>query len=325
MKAIVFHRYGPPEVLQVSSLHTPSPKAGEVRIQVKAVTVNAGDCEIRSAKIPNAIWFFVRLYFGFFAPRKKILGIYFAGIVDEVGTGVTNFQKGDAIFACSGTLLGAYAQYICMPAKKAIAIKPKNVDFESASTLGLGLDALHFLRKANIQRGQKVLINGAGGGIGTIAVQLAKYNGAIVTAVDHTDKHKMLQSIGVDIAIDYTKENFADRNDKYDIIFDLVGKKMFRSCIRSLTKNGTLLLANPAGLGQMLRGKLTSLFSRKKVVSSFATAKARNLQYLQELVEAGHLRPIVDMVFPFTEVVKAHHRVESGQKKGNVVLHFRDA
>ncbi|MEW7279315.1 NAD(P)-dependent alcohol dehydrogenase [Aquimarina sp. 2201CG1-2-11] len=324
MRAIIYTRYGPPEVLRLSEVEQPVPKDDQVLIKIHAVAVNTGDCELRSPKIPNTIWLIVRLYFGLLKPRKKILGAYLSGEVVQTGKLVKRFKKGDSIFACSGPVFGGYAEYICLNEEKAIAIKPTNLSFEEAATIPLGLDALHFLRKINIQKGQKVLINGAGGGIGTIAVQLAKHFGAEVTAVDSTQKLNMLESIGADYTIDYTKEDFAKKNKTYDIIFDLIGKRAYNRCIRSLKTNGYYLLANPDGLSQMLRGVWTSLVTNKKVISQFADAKHEDLVFLKELIEERKLKAVIDKTYSLDQVVAAHKYVESGQKKGNVVLSLRE-
>jgi len=320
MKAIVFTEYGSPDVLHLQEIRKPVPKAHEVLIRIHAVTVNAGDCELRSPKIPNSIWLLVRLYFGLLKPRKKILGAYLAGEIEETGQGVKRLKKGDEVFACSGPRFGAYAEYICIPEEEAIALKPDNMSYEEASAVPLGLDALHFLRKAKIKPGQKVLINGAGGGIGTMAVQIAKHFGAEVTATDSAEKLDMLRSIGADAVVDYKQEDFAKRGIQYDIIFDLVGKNSYTRCIKSITKNGYYLLANPNGLSQIIRGLFTSLVSGQKVISQFASANTKDLVFLKELIEAGKLRTVIDKCYTMEQVVEAHRYVETGNKKGNVVL-----
>lgn len=320
MKAIVFEKYGPPEVLELKEIPRPIPKANEVLVRIRAVTVNAGDCELRSPKIPNLIWFVLRLYFGFFTPRKKILGAYFSGDVEEVGASVQSFKKGDPVFACSGPRFGAYAEYTCMDEDDAIAVKSNNMSYAEASALPLGLDAVHFLRLAKIKSGQSILINGAGGGIGTIAVQLAKHFGAVVTAVDSQHKLEMLHSLGADRVIDYTSEDFAEQGVQYDVIFDLVGKKSYARCLKSLKPNGCYLLANPSGLLQILRGVITTAFTRKKVISKFASGNKEDLIVLKELMDEGKITSVIDRFYPFEQVIEAHRFVESGKKKGNVVL-----
>lgn len=320
VKAIEYTHYGPPEVLHLSEVEKPVPKDHEVLIRIRAVAVNMGDCELRRPEIPNLIWFIVRLAFGLFKPRNKILGAYLSGEIEVAGKAVKRFKEGESVFACTGPRFSAYAEYICLPEKEAIALKPSNMTYEEAAALPLGLDALHFLRKAEIKKGEKVLVNGAGGGIGTIAVQLAKHYGAKVTAVDRSEKLDMLRSIGANHVIDYTQEDFAKSGERYDVIFDLVGKQSYARCVSSLKQNGRLLLTNPDGLSQMLRGAWTSAISGKKVISQFASAKAEDLVILKELAERGELRSVIDRSYPLEEVVEAHRYVESGQKKGSVVL-----
>ena len=320
MQAITYTKYGPPEVLHLQEVATPKPKDNQVLIRIHAATVNMGDCELRSPKIPNSIWLIVRLFFGLFKPRKKILGAYLAGEIEAVGKTVKKFKKGDAVFACSGPRFSAYAEYICLPEKEAIALKPSNMTHDEAAAVPLGLDALHFLRKVPVQKGQKVLINGAGGGIGTVAVQLAKHFGAEVTAVDSAGKLDILRSIGADHVIDYTQEDFAKKSEVYDVIFDLVGKRSYTRCIKALKPNGRYLLANPNGFSAMFRGIWTSMVTSKKVISQFASAKHEDLVFLKELIEEGKLRSVIDKKYPLEQVVEAHKYVESGQKKGNVIL-----
>jgi len=319
MKAIVYTEYGPPDVLQLKEVETPTPKDNEVLIKVHAATVTKGDCELRSPKIPNLIWLFVRIYFGLIKPRKKILGGYLAGEIEAAGKDVNLFRKGDQVFACTGARFGAYAEYICLPGKCAMAIKPTNMTFEEAAAVPIGLDALHFLRIAKIQKGERVLVNGAGGSIGTIAVQLAKHYGAEVTGVDSTEKLGMLRSIGTDHVIDYTQEDFT-KSGTYDVVFDLVCKSSFSRSVRSLKENGRYLLVNPGGLSQMVRGLWTSMISSKKVISEFASVKAEDLIFLKELIESGEIKSVIDRCYPLEQMAEAHRYVEKGQKIGNVVI-----
>jgi len=320
MKAIVYTKYGPPDVLQLKEVQKPTPKDNEVLIKVHATTVTKGDCEIRSPKIPNLIWLIVRIYFGLIKPRKKILGAYLAGEIESIGKDVKRFKKGYQVFASSGAGFGAYAEYICLPEEGTLAIKPANMTYEQAAAVPMGLDALHYLRKGNIQSGQKVLINGAGGSIGTFAVQLAKYFGAKVTGVDSTKKLDMLRSIGADQVIDYTQEDFSKSGETYDAILDVVGKSSFSRSVRSLKQNGRYLLANPGGLSQMVRGLWTSLTSSKKVICEFASYKTEDLIFLKELIEAGKIKSVIDRRYPLEQTAEAHRYVEKGHKKGNVVI-----
>ena len=251
--------------------------------------------------------------------RRKILGQELAGEIESVGKDVKLFKKGDQVFALTGFRFGAYAEYACLPEKGLIAKKPGNITYEEAAAVPLGgLHAIHFLGRAKIQSGQKVLINGAGGSIGTLAVQIAKSFGAEVTAVDSATKLDMLRSIGADQVIDYSKEDFTKGDETYDVIFDVVGKSSFSGCIKSLRERGFLLLGNP-GLSQRLRGSWTSRTSGKKVIGG-ASYGAEDPTLLNELIEAGKIRSVIDRSYPLEEIVEAHRYVETGQKAGNVVI-----
>ncbi|NIQ89010.1 zinc-binding dehydrogenase [Candidatus Bathyarchaeota archaeon] len=320
MKAIVCTKYGPPEVLQLKEVEKPTPKDNEVLIKVHATTVTSGDCELRSPKIPNLIWLIVRIFFGLTRPRKKILGAYLAGEIEAVGKDVKLFKKGDQVFASTGARFGAYAEYICLPSTYAMAVKPANITYEEAAGAPLGLEALHYLRKANIQSGEKVLVNGAAGSFGTFAMQLAKYFGAEVTGVDSTGKLDMLRSIGADHVIDYTQEDFTKNGETYDVIFDVKCKISFSRSIISLKQRGRYLLVNPGGLSQMIRGFWISMTSRKKVISGFANYKTEDLIFLKELIEAGKIKSVIDRRYPLEQTAEAHRYVEKGHKKGNVVI-----
>jgi NADPH:quinone reductase-like Zn-dependent oxidoreductase len=246
MKAVIWTKYGPPEVLQLGEVEKPVPKHNEVLIKIRATTVTAGDCELRSLAFPIWLSLIMRLIFGLRKPRKKILGFYLAGEIEAVGKDVRRFKKGDPVFGANGTDAGAYAESICLPEKGVLAIKPANMTFEEAACVPIGgLEALHFLRKGNVRSGQTVLIIGAGGSIGTFAIQLAKFFGAEVTAVDGTAKLDMLRSIGADRVIDYAQEDVPGSGQAYDVIFDVVGKSSYSRGLRSLEHNGRFLLANP--------------------------------------------------------------------------------
>jgi NADPH:quinone reductase-like Zn-dependent oxidoreductase len=321
MKAIVWAKYGPPDVLQLKEVEKPTPKDNEVLIRIYATTVTAGDCEMRRLKPPFSIlfWLPMRVYMGLIRPRRiTILGQELAGEIESVGKDVKRLKEGDQVFA--STLGGSYAEYICLPEEGVVAIKPANMTYEEAAAVPLGgLEALHFLRKGNIQSGQKVLINGSGGSIGTIAIQLAKYFGAEVTGVDSTGKLDMLRSIGADRVIDYTQEDFTKSGETYDVIFDVVGKSSFSRSVRSLKQNGYYLIANP-GLSQMVRGRWTSMRSSKKVILWEASQKTEDLIFLKELIEAGKIKSVIDRRYPLEQIPEAHRYVEKGHKKGNVVI-----
>jgi len=321
MKAVVYEVYGPPEVLQLREVEKPTPKDNEVLIRIGAVTVNTGDCEMRRPEIPNMIWFLIRLLFGLRKPRKQILGAYLAGEIEAVGKEVEQFQATDQVFAASGSRFGAYAEYICLPSAYPIAAKPANMTYEEAAAVPLGgVNALHYLRKAKVRNGERVLINGAGGSFGTFAVQLAKLMGAQVTGVDSMEKLDMLRALGADHVIDYTREDFTENGETYDVIFNVVVKSSYSRNLRSLNKGGRYLLTNPAGISQMLRAVWTSMTSNKKVIIQFADEKVEDLVHLRELIEAGKLRSVIDRSYPLEQAAEAHRYVETDRKKGNVVL-----
>jgi NADPH:quinone reductase-like Zn-dependent oxidoreductase len=324
MKAIVWTKYGSPDGLQLKEVEKPTPKANEVLIRIHATTVTAGDCEMRSLQFPFWLWLPIRLYVGLTRPgRIRILGQELAGEIEAVGKNVKRFAEGDQVFATTGFGLGAYAEYICRPEEPeegVLATKPVNMTYEQAASVPTGgLEALHFLRKANIQSGQKILINGAGGSIGTIAVQLAKHFGAEVTGVDSTGKLDMLRSIGADQVVDYTQEDFTQSGQTYDVIFDVVGKSSFSGSMRALKENGYYLIANPQ-LSKMIRGRWASRNSGKKVVLETTNQKTEDLIYLKELVEAGTIKSVIDRYYPLEQMAEAHQYVETGQKIGNVVI-----
>ena len=322
MKAIVCTSYGPPDVLQLREIEKPSPKDNEVLIRVHATTVTAGDCGLRSLKFPLLFQLLARVGFGFRGPRKKILGQELAGEIEAVGIKVRRFRKGDQIFAWTGFRLGAYAEYTCLSEDGVLATKPSNMTYEEAAVLPVGgLEAVHFLRSGNIQSGQKVLINGAGGSIGTFAVQVAKYFGAEVTCVDSAEKLDLLRSIGADKVIDYTKEDFTKSGETYDVIFDVAGKSSFSRSVKALTQNGRYLLGNP-GLSQKVRGRWTSMKSSKRVISRTYRASeiTEDLNFLKQLVEVGKTRSVIDRRYPLEQMAEAHRYVETGAKKGNVVI-----
>jgi NADPH:quinone reductase-like Zn-dependent oxidoreductase len=325
VKAIVWTKYGPPEVLELLEVAKPAPKANEVLIKIYATTVTAGDCELRSLNLPIYISLPMRMWIGFRKPKgNTIPGTELAGEIEAVGEDVKGFKEGDQVFGSAGLGFGANAEYICLPEQPGdmeggVVIKPVNMTYEQAATVPFGgRDALHFLRKGNVQSGQMVLINGAGGSIGIFAVQLAKYFGAQVTAVDSTGKLDMLRSIGADQVIDYTQEDFSERGETYDVIFDVVGKISFSRSNRSLKRNGTYLLANPGK--QIVRGLWTRMTSSKNVIMETSSQKTEDLVYLKELIEAGKIITVIDRCYPLEQTAEAHRYVETGHKKGNVVI-----
>ena len=324
MKAIVWTEYGPPEGLKLREVKKPVPKENEVLIKIHATTVTAGDCEMRRLELPLFFSTPMRFYNGLRAPKRiTILGQELAGEIEDAGDSVRSFKPGDQVFATTGFNLGGYAEYICLPEagiEVALALKPDNMSFEEAAAVPFGgLESLHFMRQAHIQTGQKVLINGAGGSIGTFGVQLAKHFGAEVSAVDSAEKLEMLSSIGADHVIDYRKEDFTKGGEKYDVVFDVIGKSPFSGSIQALEQGGYYLMANPR-ISYMLRGAWVSRRSAKKVVSGTAQQRSEDLNYLKELAEEGVLRTVIDRTYPLEETADAHRYVETGAKKGNLII-----
>jgi len=317
MKAIVYSKYGPPEVLQIKEVEKPVPKDNEILIKIFATTVTSGDCRMRKAD-PFAIRFFN----GLTRPKKTtILGNEFSGEIEEVGKNVKLFRKGDQVFGQAGMSLGTNAEYICLSEDGTVDIKPANLTFEEAAVIPFGGNtALHFLRKGDIRNGQKVLIYGASGSLGTAAIQLARYFGAEVTGVCSTANIELVKSLGADKVIDYTKENFTQNGQSYDIIFDTTGKSPFSGCLKSLKQNGIYLRAVHMTLSSNVRGLWTSMTSSKKVIGGVATELKENLVFLRELIEAGRLKPVLDRRYPFEQIAEAHRYVDKGHKKGNVAV-----
>ncbi len=321
MKAIVYTKYGSPDVLQVKEVEKPKPKDDEVLIKVHAAEVTKADCEMRSFNFQvKWFWLPLRVALGLIKPKKQILGGYFAGEVESVGKYVSKFKRRDQVFGTTKLRLGAYGEYVCLPASYTLAPKPFNVSFEEAAAVPLGgLNALHFLRKANIQNGEKVLVNGAGGSIGTFGVQIAKAMGAEVTAVDSTIKEEMLRRIGADHFIDYTKEDFTKYGQTYDVIFSMVAKSSYSECVNALKPKGRYLMANPR-ISDMLSSVLTSNFTDKKAIFVFAGEKEEELLVLKEMMEEGKIKSIVDKIFTFEQAAEAHRRVEAEKRLGIVVI-----
>ncbi len=325
MKAIICTKYGPPDVLQFKEVDKPILKDNKVLIRIHAATVTMGDCEMRSLKFSGLLKFLMRLGFGFKGPRKgfSILGMEIAGEIESVGKDVKLFKKGDQVFGTTGMHLGGYAEYKCLSEKGELAIKPANMTYEEAAAVPIGgLEALHFLKKANIQTGQKVLIRGASGSIGTFAIQLAKYYGAEVTGVGNPKSLEIMKFLGADKVIDYTKEDFTKSGETYDIIFDVIGKSSFSNFIGSLNKEGLYLTANPK-MALINREKRAAKKSDKKYISgNMDTTKERieDLKFLKELIEAGKLKSVIDRRYPLEQVPEAHSYVDKGEKTGNVVI-----
>ena len=321
MKAVVYTGYGSPDVLQLKEVEKPIPKNDEILIKVQAAEATKTDCELRSFNFQvKWFWLPLRIAMGLIKPKKQILGGYFAGEVESVGKDVSKFKKGDQIFGTTKLRLGAYGEYVCLPASYTLVPKPHNVSFEEAAAVPLGgLNALHFLRKANIRKGEKVLVNGAGGSIGSFGVQIAKAMGAEVTAVDSTIKEDILRRIGADHFFDYTKEDFTKSGQTYDVIFDMVAKSSYSECVRMLNPKGRYLMANPR-ISDMLRSVLTSKFTDKTAIFVFAGEKEEELLALKEMIEEGKIKLLIDKIYSLEQAAEAHRRVETEQRLGPVVI-----
>lgn len=326
MKAIVWTKYGSPDGLQLREVEKPTIKDNEILVKVHATTVTAGDCEMRRLELPLMLSFPVRLYAGFLRPKRiPILGQELAGEVVEIGRNVTSYKVGDQIFGTTGFGFGAYAEYISLPEKPddaqgTLAPKPANLTYgEAAAVPTAGFEALHFLRKADIQSDKKVLIVGAGGSIGTFAIQLARHFGAQVTGVDGTDKLELIRSLGANTAVDYTKGDYTEGGDAYDLIIDVVGKGGVARRLKLLKEGGYYFLAY-AGLSHVLLSMWMSMTRGKNLKIESSSQKREDLIFLKDLLETGTLKPVIDRSFPLEQAAEAHRYVESGGKKGNVVL-----
>lgn len=321
MKAVVYRKYGKPDVLSVAEVDAPVPKDNEVLIKVCAAEATKADCELRSFRFAvNWFWLPLRLFMGPLKPRNPVLGGYFSGVVDAVGKEVTRFSPGDRVFGSSQMRMGAYGEYLALPESYPLVSAPKAIPLEEAAAVPLGgFNALHFMRKANLQKGDKVLINGAGGSIGSFAVQIAKTLGAEVTAVDSPAKEAMLRRIGADHFIDYTRERFTDSGQTYDVIFNMVARCSYSACIRSLKRNGRYLMGNPR-ISDMFRATLTSRFTNKTAIFALANETSEELNTLKGMIDAGEIKPVIDRVYPMVQAAQAHQRVETEQRLGMVLL-----
>lgn len=320
MKAVICPKYGPPEVLQIKELEKPVPRDDEVLVKIRATTVTIADFRIRSFTIPAVVWLPARIVLGLRKPRKPVLGTELAGEVEAVGKAVKRFKIGDPVFAATLKDLGAYAEYKCLPEKGVLALKPANISWEEAAAIPIGgRTALHYLRKGKIKRGQKVLIYGASGSVGTYAVQLAKYFGAEVTGVCSSTNVGMVKFLGADKVIDYTEDEWRQKLELYDMIFLAVDKLPFEYCNSVLKEQGVYVnVTVPVKSLPML---WTSLRSKKRFLMGEDPAEsAEDLSFLKGLVEKGILRPVMDKSYPLDEIVEAHRYVSKGHKKGNVAI-----
>jgi NADPH:quinone reductase-like Zn-dependent oxidoreductase len=329
MKAIVYTEYGDPDVLKIKEVEKPYPKSNEVLIRIRAVSVNYGDIIARNFKnistrefnMPLLFWILARFGFGLNNPKRKILGNTFAGEIETIGNEVKQFRKGDQVFGYTGEKMGGYSEYLCMPENGIITAKPTNMTFEEASVVPYGtIMALLLLKKVNLQKGQKVLIIGASGGIGSAAVQLAKhYFGTEVTGVCGTLGLEYVKYLGADKVIDYTEEDFIQSKETYDIIFDILGKGSFSHCKRTLKETGVYLSASfkSKKLIQMI---WTSIIGGKKVVCALAIPQTEDLIFVKKLVEEEKIKSIIDRCFPLEQTAEAHKYFETGNKRGNVVI-----
>ncbi|MGO5129149.1 NAD(P)-dependent alcohol dehydrogenase [Bacillus cereus] len=299
MKAIICTKYGPPNVLQLQNVEKPKPKKNEVLVKIHATSVSTGDCRIRGFNSPLLFWIPMRIILGFRKPRKPILGVELSGEIEDIGTDVTQFKKGDQVFALTELNLGGYAEYTCVHKSGLIALKPTNVTYEEAAVIPFGgTSALHFLRKGQIKKGQRVLIYGASGSVGTAAIQLAKYFGATVTAICSSSNFDLVTTLGADNIIDYMKEDFTKQGEHYDIIFDAVGKYKKSLCTDALMPNGKYVSVN----GMM------------------AKVSKEDMNLLKQLAETEKLKPVIDRTYRLEEIAEAHIYVEKGHKKGNVSI-----
>lgn len=333
MKAIVYTEYGSPDVLHLAEIPQPEPKAGEVLVRVHTAAVNFGDLmgrnfgnvSARAFNMPAFMWLLARMAFGFSKPSKHVLGSEFSGHVEAVGAGVTRFRVGDPVFGYRGQKLGAYAEFITMPADGVIAPLPQGITLEEAASIPYGaLTALSLLRKANLQPGQRVLIIGASGAIGGAAVQLARHYGAHVTGVCGTPRVDYVKALGADEVIDYTREDFTQNGKVYDLIFDILGRGDFNRSRQSLKPGGMYLMAS-FKMKQVLQMLITKRFGRRKLICALSGETPADLMTIHDLIEAGHYRAIIDRAFLMTQAADAHRYAESGGRQASIVIRMSPA
>ncbi|MGD8619991.1 MAG: NAD(P)-dependent alcohol dehydrogenase [Gammaproteobacteria bacterium] len=325
MRAIVYRRYGPPDVLHVADVAKPVPAEDEVLIRVHAAEATKADCELRSFRFAvRWFWLPLRIRMGIRTPANPVLGGYFSGVVVAVGKAVSRFRAGEQVYGCAQLAMGAYGEYLCLPDSYTIVPGPRNLSFEEAAAVPLGgLNALHFLRLANIRAGDSVLVNGAGGSIGSFGVQIARAMGAVVTAVDSPLKAGMLGRIGADRFIDYTRQDFTQDGQQYDVIFDMVAGSSYTACIGALKPGGRYLKGNPR-LGDMIRAYITTRFTDRLASVALAAETRDELLTLSTWIEDGRIRPVLDRIYPPGQAADAHRRVETEQRAGIVVLSMQE-
>ena len=320
MKAVVYKKYGPPEVLQLTEVEKPTPGHNEVLIKTYATTVTSADWRVRSLNVPVGFGFISRLFFGVARPRQPILGMEIAGEIESVGKDVSQFKVGDRVFALSDTSMGCYAEYKCMPADGAVALKPPNLTYDEAAALPFGgTTALDFFRRGKLRSGESVLVNGASGAVGTAAVQLARYFGADVAGVCSSANVEWVRSLGASHVIDYTKEDFTQNGETYDVIVDTAGTAPYSRSKASLKAGGRLLMVL-GGLPDMLQVPWVSMTSSKKVIAGPAAGRPEDLRFLAGLAETGAFKPVIDRRYRFEQIAEAHRYVDTGRKKGNVII-----
>ncbi|MEX0300215.1 MAG: NAD(P)-dependent alcohol dehydrogenase [Kordiimonas sp.] len=320
MKAMVYERYGPPEVLELKDVPKPTPKDDEVLIKVHAAAVTMGDCELRSGKMDSLLWIIIRIMFGFFKPKYRILGQELAGDVEAVGAEVKRFRAGDKVFACTDQKMGADAEYISLSLDRAIAKKPEKLSYAEAASSPVGwTNALHFLKLAKLKKGESVLVVGGSGLIGIYAIQLARYMGAEVTAVGNHKSLELMKKLGATHVIDYEQENYWQNGETYDVVFEAVGKSPFGKALKTTAKNGRLIIANPQ-INQLLRVAPINKLTSKRVIWQFASDTSEDLEYLCELIEAGEIQTVIDKHYKLEELIEAHKYIETGLKTGGVIL-----
>ena len=319
MKAVVYEKYGPPEVLQLKEVEKPTPRHNEVLIKIHTTTVTSADWRMRSLNVPTGFGLIMRLVLGISGPRQPILGSELAGVIERVGKDVSKFNVDDSVFAFSDTAMGCYAEYKCM-AEEAVLAKPSGLTFEEAAALPFGgTTALDFLKRAKLNSGDRVLINGASGAVGTAAVQLARHFGAIVTGVCSAANEELVRALGATHVIDYTQQDFTGNGETYDVIVDAVGTAPFSRSKTSLKEGGRLLMIS-AGLPDMLQALWLSITGSRRVIAGPAKVCVEDLHFLAGLAEAGKFKPVIDRCYPFEQIVEAHRYVDTGRKKGNVVI-----